>query len=76
MCQAPMLTGQTASWKLQQQVSCLMSPFCRHFHNQTCREAEVVRLENLIDAYANRANYVLEAAEQNINSFEAALAQQ
>ena len=30
----------------------------------------------MIDAYANRADYVLEAAEQNIESFEAALEQQ
>ena len=30
----------------------------------------------MIDAYANRADYILEAAEQNIESFEAALEQQ
>ena len=36
-------------------------------------QAEVDRLENLIDAHANRADYILEAAEQNIHSFEATL---
>lgn len=39
-------------------------------------QAEVDRLEHLIDAHANRADYILEAAEQNIDSFEATLERQ
>lgn len=52
---------------------------CRYCALTACMnglQAEVDRLQHLIDAHANRADYILDAAEENIDSFEATLQQQ
>ena len=71
-------TELTTFWKLQSTtLTCSVTPCMHHAAhvngNALAMQGEIDRLENLIDAHANRADYILEAPQHNIDPTKATL---